>query len=121
MPFCGTRRRFVLGARGAGLPISHGWEVMDKRAGEGWCWVGYYSAFKQNVTIEIQRASPVTILKEGNGKKLTSPKLRFCFFGTLTKLQLLCLVFLLSQLENTFVGALRKQKFLLKFFIFSDS
>lgn len=59
--------------------------------------------------IEIRLASRITVLKEGNGKKLASPKLRFCFIrvghrSTLTELQLLYVVLLLSQLANTFCG-----------------
>lgn len=90
-----------------GLPTSHGWEILDKRAGEGWCRFGYRSAFKHNTTIEIRLASRITVLKEGNGKKLAGPELRLCFScvcrrSTLTKIQLLCSAFLLPQLENTF-------------------
>lgn len=103
----------VLGARGAGLPVSHGWEIMDKDAGEGWCWFGYCSAFKQNTMVKIWLASQIAVRKEGNGKNLASPKLAFCFFwvcrrSTLTKLQLLCIVFPFSQLGNTFYGGYKK-------------
>lgn len=75
----------------AGLPMSHAWENMGKHTRKGWCWFACYSAFEQNTMIKIRLVSRITILKEGNGKKLAGPRLRFCFFrvchcSTLTKL-----------------------------------
>lgn len=86
---------------------------MDRHPGEGCSWFRHYSASKHNTTVKIQLN---TILKEGNTKKLASLKLTFCFLwachrSTLTKLQLLCIVLLLSQLENTFFwGAIIQHK-----------
>lgn len=87
-------------------PMAANWHLGDVGSAADF---GIGGRLGQNPMVKIRLASRITVLKGRNGDELARPKPRFCIFwvchrSTLTKLQLLYVGFILSQLANTFCG-----------------